>query len=69
MFINGDEDKTTPIENAIIMNNKLKELGFDSELITLKGVLHAFILYDYRSLDEEVIKYMEMIEEYLKKEL
>lgn len=69
LFINGDEDKTTPIENAIIMNDRLKNLGFDSKLIMLEGVLHAFILYDYRSSDEEVIKYMEMIEEYLKKEL
>lgn len=69
LFINGDADPTTPIKNTIIMNNKLKEMGFDSELITLEGVLHAFILYDYRSLDDEVIKYMEMIVEYLDKDI
>lgn len=69
LFINGDEDKITPIENTIIMNNRLKSLGFSSELITLKGISHAFILYNYRSTDEEVNKYMKMIKDYMEKEI
>ena len=69
LFMHGDADTTTPIEDTIKMNERLNKMGFDSELITLKNIMHAFILYDYRSTDEEVEKYMEMIEEYLNRKL
>lgn len=69
LFIHGDKDTTTPIENTIAMNERLKNLGFNSELIVLKDVMHAFILYNYRSTDEDVEKYMEIIIEFLNKQL
>lgn len=69
LFINGDADRTTPVEDAAKMNKKLNDAGFKSELIVLKGILHAFILYDYRSTDGEVIRYMEIIEKYLDEKL
>ena len=47
----------------------LKAYGFDSELIVLDGTAHAFILYDYRSSDEEVLRVMQIIHQYLKKKL
>lgn len=69
LFIHGDIDPTTPYDDTVKMNDKLHKLGFDSEMITLQNVLHAFILYNYRSTDEEVEKYMDMIEEYLNRKL
>lgn len=69
LFMHGDKDPTVPVEDCIKMNERLINLGFDSEMITLKNVLHAFILYGYRSTDEEVFEYMTMIESYLDKKL
>ncbi len=69
LFMHGDIDPTTPIEDTIKMYDCLNKNGFDAELITLKNILHAFILYDYRSTDEQVIEYMGMIEDYLNKKL
>lgn len=67
LFIHGDADPTTPYSDTVKMNERLNQMGFESELITLKNVKHAFILYNYRSTDEEVERYMEMIAEYLEK--
>ena len=35
----------------------------------MDGVAHAFILYDYRSSDEEVLQVMQIIHQYLQKKL
>ena len=35
----------------------------------MDGTAHAFILYDYRSSDEEVLRVMQIIHQYLKKKL
>lgn len=69
LFMHGDKDPITPIEDTYRLSEKLNELGFSSEMITLKNVLHAFILYDYQSSDEEVEEYMDMIEEFLNRKL
>lgn len=69
LFIHGDTDLTTPYSDTVKMNESLNKMGFESELITLKNVMHAFILYNYRSTDKEVENYMEMIEEYLNKKI
>ncbi len=69
LFMHGNADPTTSYYDTVKMNERLNINGFDSEMITLKNVMHAFILYDYRSTDEEVEKYMKMIEEYLEKKL
>ena len=69
LFIHGDIDPTAPYDDTVKMNDRLHNLGFDSEMITLQNVLHAFILYNYRSKDDEVEKYMDMIGEYLHRKL
>lgn len=69
LFMHGDKDVTTPIENTLFMHERLRNLGFETEMITLKDVQHAFVLYNYRSTDEEVEKYMKMILEYLDKHI
>ena len=35
----------------------------------LDGTAHAFILYDYRSSDDEVLRVMQLIHQYLQKKL
>ncbi|MBQ3037568.1 MAG: alpha/beta hydrolase [Clostridia bacterium] len=69
LFMHGNADPTVPYEDTVRMHEKLQKLGFNSEMITLDGIQHAFILYDYKSTDEQVVSYMEMIEEYLNKKL
>lgn len=69
LIINGNRDQTTPVENAIQFDANLKTNGFDSEIIVLDGVAHAFILYDYRSSDDEVLQVMQIIHQYLQKKL
>ena len=67
--MHGNADPTVPYEDTVRMHEKLQKLGFNSEMITLDGIQHAFIPYDYKSTDEQVVSYMEMIEEYLNKKL
>lgn len=69
LVINGDQDQTTPVDDAIQFDTHLKTLGFDSELLILKGAAHAFILYDYRSSDNDVLQIMQIIDRYLEKKL
>lgn len=69
LIIHGDADQTTPLHDSVAFHAKLKKLGFDSELVTLHGVAHAFILYDYRSSDAEVLHYMHLIHNYLQRKL
>ena len=67
--MHGDNDLTAPIKNTLFMYERMKKLGFETEMITLNGAKHAFILYDYVSTDEEVEKYMDMIIDYLDKHI
>lgn len=69
LIMHGDADPTVEIEDSIKFNDILNGLGMDSEIIILPGVMHAFILYDYKSSDDEVLSYMRMIDEYLERTL
>lgn len=69
LIMHGDADQTTPLQDSVAFDAKLKKLGFDSELVVLHDVAHAFILYDYRSTDAEVLQYMQIIHNYLQRKL
>lgn len=69
LLMHGNADPVVPYENTVKMHNHLQKLGFSSELIILEGIEHAFILYNYKSTDEQIATYMEMIEKYLNKKL
>ena len=64
-----DCDTVVDIKATYDFSDKLKEKGTVSEMITLKGAKHAFILFDYQSTDEEAISYMEMTMDFMKKHL
>ena len=69
LIMNGDEDEVTPLLTAIKFHEHLKLLRFDSELKILKGCKHAFMLFNYISKDDDVIIYMNMVDEYLQNKL
>lgn len=61
IFVHGDADSITPVRDTIFFHEKLQKLHFHSKLIILRGVEHAFILWNYHSSDAEVLEYMEEI--------
>lgn len=68
-LVHGDADRTTPLEDSIRFCDNLNALGHDAALCVLKNVAHAFILYNYRSTDDQVMEYMRLIYRYLQKHL
>jgi dipeptidyl aminopeptidase/acylaminoacyl peptidase len=59
--LHGDNDTVVPIETTIAMDEKLRALGVNSRMLTVKGASHAFILYGYKTEDAVVDTYMEPI--------
>ncbi len=67
LFIHGTADSVVPFEDSSKMVKKLKENGFDAELIILENVGHAFVLFDYKNTDEQVLKYMSIMDEFIER--
>ncbi len=66
LCMHGDNDTVVEIEDTYEFSEKLKENGGISDMITIKGAKHAFILFDYQSSDEEVQNYMGITMEFIR---
>ena len=66
LVLHGDCDKTVDISTSVEFCKKMQEAENDCTFIEIKGAPHAFILSGYVSTDEEVIKYMKIVDDYLK---
>ena len=62
-LIHGDRDKTVDYNESVDFINKMKALGNNANLVTLKGAEHAFILYGYTTPKEKVDEYNTQLSE------
>ncbi len=69
LFMHGKADSVVLCEVTEKYHDMMKELGVSTELVTFEGVSHAFILKNYKSTDEEIERYMDIIDDYLKRML
>ncbi len=67
LFVHGTADPTVAYSDTVDFYEKLKSMKHDVEMIALQDKMHAFILFDYRYTDEEVVGFMRKIDEYLEK--
>ena len=56
----------SPVEESREFAKKLVQMNHSCRFIELKGKRHAFILFDYRETEEDVINCMQKIEAYLR---
>lgn len=66
LFIHGYADTVVDYRTVLELHHKMKAVGNDSEFIGIDGAKHAFILQNYQSTDEEITKYMGIIDDYLR---
>lgn len=64
LCMHGDMDNVVPIEDTVLFEKKLREKGFKSEMITVKGASHAFILWGYTANEEDVFACMEKVDKF-----
>ncbi len=64
LCMHGDKDTVVPIADTIAFSKKLNEHGIKSEMITIEGAQHAFILWGYTAREEDVNKCMKKIDEF-----
>jgi len=69
LVLHGNCDETVPIETSIEFCKKMVDTGNDCTFKEIDGAPHAFILLGYKSTDEEVARYMKIVDEYLEEKL
>lgn len=67
LLMHGDKDTTVNCEITKNYFLQMKQAGNDCEYIEIKDAPHAFILQGYHSSDEDVLRYMKMIDSFLEK--
>lgn len=67
LFMHGYEDTVVDYRTVLELHNKMEEIGNDSEFIGIEGAKHAFILQNYISSDDEIMEYMGIIDDCLRK--
>ncbi len=67
LFVHGTADPTVACADTVDFYEKLADMGHEVELVLLQNRMHAFILFDYRYSDEEVVGFMQQIDSYLGK--
>ncbi|VGO16065.1 Lipase 2 [Pontiella desulfatans] len=45
LILHGDQDKTVPVEQSILLDKRYKELGLESELHILEGAGHGGVVF------------------------
>lgn len=65
LFMHGSSDNVVDCNITSEFHNKLKNMNISSSFVKLTGVNHAFILKNYKSTDEELQKYMDIIDNYI----
>ncbi|MDY3929626.1 MAG: prolyl oligopeptidase family serine peptidase [Clostridia bacterium] len=68
LVVHGTADDIVPYETAVEYVEKMKKIGNDIELLSIDGGKHAFILYEYKSTDDEVLEYMHKIDKFIDKQ-
>ncbi len=69
LVVHGTKDEIVPYETSVEYAEKMKNIGNDIELLSIEGEAHAFILYEYQSKPEDVLCYMQKIDEYLDRKM
>ncbi len=65
LIMHGNADTVVDINDSIKLNERLNEVGCDSELAALNGDKHAFILYGYTTPPERISQHMGLVLQYL----
>ena len=65
LCMHGDNDSTVSIETSISFEKKLKEKGFKSDMVVVKGASHTFILWGYTAPEELVYECMKISDKFL----
>lgn len=65
LVIHGTDDSVVAYKQSVEYVEAMRGAGNDITLVPLKGVDHAFILFGYKSTDQEANEYMSLIENYL----
>ena len=69
LIVHGTKDTVVPYETSVKYVEKMKNIGNDTELLSIEGASHAFILYEYQSKPEDIIGYMQKIDEFIDKKI
>lgn len=67
LLLHGDSDTVVNCKITERYCDSMKQQKNDCEYIPLHGAEHAFLLQGYRSKDEDVMRYMNMIDEFIEK--
>lgn len=63
--LHGDADSVVDYRQTKEFCEKMKAAGNHCDFCLIPGALHAFLLMDYRSSEQEVQRYMSLIDEWL----
>ena len=67
VLLHGDNDTVVNCKITERYCDSMKQQKNDCEYIPLPGAEHAFLLQGYRSKDEDVMRYMNMIDKFIEK--
>ncbi len=65
LMMHGTADAIVDIEDSRLFTEKMKEAGNNISMVEIPGAGHAFILFGYKSSDEEVVKALDITDEVL----
>lgn len=65
LIMHGLQDATVMPEEAVRFNEAYSEAGNEVELVLYPHLAHAFVLFDYKTAEEEVLKVLARIDEFL----
>ncbi len=69
LLMHGSSDTTVNCKITEKYCADMRQAGNDCEYIEIKGAPHAFILQGYQSKDEDVMRYMELVDCFIEKRL
>ena len=64
LVMHGTADTTVSIEDSRLFTNKMKQAGNNISMIEIPDAEHAFILFGYMAEEKEVIRALELTDEY-----
>ena len=65
LVMHGTNDSVVPIADSREFVRRMKACGNEIELFEVDGAEHAFILFGYREKEENILKAMQLTDEYL----
>ena len=69
LLLHGDNDTVVNCKITERYCDSMKQQKNDCKYIPLPGAEHAFLLQGYRSKDEDVMRYMNMIDKFIEKRI